>query len=94
MDIDKIRERFKGRKAVNVEADFPQNCWDDAPPECHPKNLQKARKAQNKRDERARKSHGGLFIARQYYTHPDDEPRLRALELKLREQRITKNPHR
>jgi len=51
----------------------------------------KARKAQNKRDERARKSHGGLFTARQYFTHDDDEPILRALELELREKRINRS---
>lgn len=46
------------------------------------------RKAKNKRDERARKAHGGLFTVKQFYCHPDDEPRLRELEAALRALRL------
>lgn len=43
--------------------------------------------AQKQADRRERLSCGGLFKRRDFWCHPDDEPKLRALEKKLQDER-------
>jgi hypothetical protein len=49
--------------------------------------------AEKQKAMRERKAHGGIFRIREFWCHPDDEPQLRALEKRLREDRLKMTPN-